>query len=359
MFCGSSDLIPHFEKDYSIDLGCYCVEKETECYKMPYNVFKCGQCKTYQTAYLGDLNIIYNYNANAFGTIRSSMNQLFSEFILKNPKVSHLIEIGGGNGGLSELIMEQREVVYEIVDPTYSGSTENRVIHKTFFENIGSCQMTADTLVMSHVFEHFYEPTAILDNIFESKSIQYIYLNFPDLENCIKKDNYHVLNPEHIYYVENQFIEKLFYRYGFKLVETYSHLDHSVFFAFERVRATKDLSLTLYNYYADIDVPQFFQRILKRVQEIHEKIEGYEGAVYIWPCSMHTVYLTAFGLDVSRIKGVLDNSPHKIGSYLYGSKLPCLSFMETVRSDEPKRIILNGGCYNQELADKYPDITFI
>lgn len=95
MFCSSSSLIPHFEKDYTIDLGCYCVEKDTPCYNMPYNVLKCENCKTYQTAYLGDLDIIYNYNANAFGTIRSTMNQLFAEFILKNPNVSHVIEIEG------------------------------------------------------------------------------------------------------------------------------------------------------------------------------------------------------------------------------------------------------------------------
>lgn len=39
-----------------------------------------------------------------------------------------------GNGGLSELIIEQRKVLYEIVDPTYSGLTEERIIHKTFLK---------------------------------------------------------------------------------------------------------------------------------------------------------------------------------------------------------------------------------
>ena len=48
---------------------------------------------------------------------------------------------------------------------------------------------------------------------------------------------------------------------------------------------------------------------------------------------------------------VLDNSPHKIGKYLYGYNLYCKSFKEITESDNKKIIILAGGLYNKEIID--------
>jgi len=216
---------------------------------------------------------------------------------------------------------------------------------------------------MSHVFEHFYEPAKIMKRFKDISSIQHIFLNFPDLESYIKDDNYHVLNPEHIFYVENNFIVRLYENYGFQLKNIYYHQKHSVFFEFERSNSINNSnSLTLINENSMMDVSGFFDRIFERVKQINTILEEHPNKpVYIWPCSMHTIYLFALGLNPDKIEAILDNAPHKIGQYLYGYKKKCIPFKDILEDTTKKGIvILNGGCYNQEIINKgYSHLLFI
>ena len=365
MFCYDTKLTPLWKESFEIPLGCYVIpDINKKCYTMPFNILKCEACKSYQTQFLGDVDIIYDYNANSHGTIRSSMDELFASFITKNQNIKSIIEIGGGNGGLSDIILEkQNSLSYTIVDPTYSGNTNNKIIKRTFFENIPDNELTVDTIVMSHVFEHFYEPAKVLKRFKDITSIQHIFLNLPDLESYIKDDNYHVLNPEHIFYVENEFIIRLYKMYGFVIKNIYYHQKHSVFFEFERVDTIMELdSRNLVNKNSMTDVSGFFNRIFERIYMINSIIDKYPNKpVYIWPCSMHTIYLFTLGLNPQKIEAILDNAPHKIGQYLYGYKKKCISFKDILEDTSKESIvILNGGCYNQEIINKgYSHILFI
>lgn len=364
MFCYHNILTPLWDKPFDIPLGCYVIpDKNKQCYSMPFNILKCQKCSSYQTQFLGNVDIIYDYNANSHGTIRSTMDQLFASFILSKSSIKKIMEIGGGNGGLSDIILEKNpKLEYTIVDPTYSGNKNGKIIKNTFFENIPNSDIQVDTLVMSHVFEHFYEPAKIVERFQNIENINTIFLNLPDLESYIKNDNYHVLNPEHIFYVENQFIIQLFKKYGFIMKQIYYHEQHSVFFEFERSQELIDPScINLINNTSDLDVSNFFQRIFDKIQHIHDTIKIYpERPVYIWPCSMHTIYLFALGLDSNKIIAILDNAPHKIGQYLYGYKKQCIPFNNILNLSKECIVILNGGCYNQEIKNKgYSHILFI
>jgi len=363
IFCKSKELFKLWEQPREIFLGCYVVSSPAHiCHKMPFNILKCVKCKTYQTQYLGDMSIIYNYNASSHGVIRSTMNQLFAEFITTDTHINSILEIGGGNGDLSDILIHSRkDLQYTIVDPTYSGTTTNKTVVNGFFESV-SIHDNIDTIVMSHVFEHFYEPTEILTRFKDMKSVKTIFLNFPNLESCIKENQYHVLNPEHIYYAENQFITKLFDCFGFSVKKTYFHNKHSVFFEFRRIDRKIDThsEQLIQNLSSDVDVPTFFERILERIADINTIIRSHpEHAIYIWPCSMHTTYLIAMGLDFDKI-GILDNAPHKIGQYLYGTNKKCGRLSDILLSSNNSIVILNGGCYNDEVKSLVSDnIIFI
>jgi hypothetical protein len=174
IFCNGSKLTKVLDKDLYTPMGCYTVDDNTKSHSMPFNILLCEGCLTCQTAYRGDLDIIYNYNSGFFGSIRTDMNILFADFISNNKNIKDIVEIGAGHGILSDIIIQKNKLNYTIFDPTYSGTIENKTIIKEFIND--GTQITGDALIMSHVFEHFYKPLDILEKIFKS-SIKYIYLN--------------------------------------------------------------------------------------------------------------------------------------------------------------------------------------
>jgi hypothetical protein len=306
---------------------------------------------------LGDPAIIYNYSAGSYGNIRNTMNNLFSDFIIENRDINNIVEIGAGHGILSDIILDKIKVSYTIIDPTFSGIKENKTIIKSLFEDAGS--INGDTLIMSHIFEHFQKPLDVLETIYKSP-IKTVYVNHPDMEYWIKNNYYCILNPEHTFYIENDFIEQIFSKYGFKLARKYHHENFSIFFEFKRTNTIIDTSIPM-NKESRIDVYNFFRNIYERVKTINNTIKDLpsETKVYIWPCSMATTYLCAFGLDMPRIHGVIDNSDKKIGKYLYGYNLYCYSFEETIGTNDNIAVILNGGVYNKEVSINRANVKLI
>ena len=366
LFCDCDMLQPILTTSYQIPLGCYVVPTSNHPgVSMPFQVMNCPMCHTHQLRYFGNPDIIYNYEANSHGSIRSSMNEVFSKFVTQDSSITSILEIGAGHGDLADQILSiNSNLSYTIIDPTYSGTENQRTIIRSFIEKIPKESIHADTIVMSHVFEHFYKPNAILKLFQETPSIQTICLNMPDLDAYIQQGNYHVLNPEHIYYIEREFLMALFEKHGFK-TEMYSfHENHSVFYRFRRFTPIpNDTCLNpLKNIHATTQVSAFFEAIQTRIQTIQTELDKHpERPFYIWPCSMHTTYLLSLGLDPNRVTAILDNAPHKIGQYLYGFQKECQAFSSVLKTTQPIFILLNGGCYNAEIqtSTQNPNITWL
>jgi hypothetical protein len=273
--------------------------------------------------------------------------EMFADFILENKQTSGILEVGAGNGSLSQSILDKEVLQYTIVDPSYAGPTENREIKSCYFEDYIDATTNTNTIVMSQVFEHFYDPSAILKKIQETPSIEYVYVSWPNLEAFIKNGVYHVLNPEHTFYVENDFLVDLFKFYEFTLEKTYFHMDHSVFFAFKRTAQLENVQPPK-NKSAEENTKHFFERALTNIKTANSALEP-NTPVYIWPCSMHTLFCMSLGLKKELIDNILDNSPLKINKYLYGYKHKCLAFQPMIKSSREKIILLSGGCYNSEI----------
>jgi hypothetical protein len=204
---------------------------------------------------------------------------------------------------------------------------------------------------MSQVFEHFYDPVNIIEKIKSLSTIDYIYISWPNLESFIKNGVYHVLNPEHIYYIENQFLIDLFKYFNYTLGRVYYHTTHSVFFEFKKESFQTENQIFPTNKNTANDTKLFFSRILNNIQEANTLIRKTSDPVYIWPCSMHTLFCLSLGLESTLILNVLDNSTFKIGRYLYGFKHKCIEFTKTTTTPDKKIIVITGGCYNSEIID--------
>lgn len=372
IFCNATDLDEMFSNDKTVPLGSYTTSCATHpCKFMPFNIQICSKCATHQIKYLGDISEVYDTNhAYSFGEILKRKILEFSNCIndtICMTNIEGIIEIGAGSGKLADHILTTYNGPYYIVDPHYFGQLDNRrIVIPQYAENLDpNSTPLANTVIMSHVFEHFYEPLKILEKLQQSHShIKYVCLDFPDLETYVKKGTYHVLNPEHTFYVDNNFLSQVFQRHGFQLLKKQHFADHSVFLIFERVTHDTICTLPAINESAKNSIAKFVQEIATKVNRLNKLLENTDDIPkYIWPCSMHTQYLFVYGLRHDLLTAVLDNSPAKIGNFMYGYRKPCASFQGVIDSGKPALVIMNGGCFNQEVIEaakqKNPHITFL
>jgi hypothetical protein len=345
-----------FTKDLSIPISCYCNEnKDSDNIFIPYNVFTCLLCKTTQTKYLGNLDIIYKFNhADSTGNIMKNLHKYACNILEKYiDNITNITEIGSAKGILSSLILREYKSIskYYIIEPQFIGNIiEKQIIIQNFFENVNLKEYSdSNTIIISHVMEHFYNPIDILKKIQDNTNIEYFLLIWPDLEYYKDNNIYHVLNTEHTFYVDNNFIKLLFNNYSFEMLEQIKYENHSVIYFFKRNNNLKSQELINENYLIDT----YFNRILSRKQEIIDFIKYNKNnnkQIYIWPASVHTQFLLMI-TEIKDIDFVLDNSPNKIGKYLYGYNLECKSFEDNNNNDR-NAIILNGGCFNKEVINK-------
>jgi hypothetical protein len=179
------------------------------------------------------------------------MHYQFSKLILKNDKIKNIIEIGGSASILSDTILSNNSnVVYTIVEPNVHMYEPQKHIRKKivddFIENVDRSHIDKnDTLVLSHILEHFYEPKHILDKLLFNSNVKYFYLVWPDLDYYLKSGIVNILTIEHIYYVSTEFLIKLIESYGFVTNETIKFHNHSIFFEFERSSTLSDHAVSI------------------------------------------------------------------------------------------------------------------
>ena len=351
IFCKNNDFELLFEEskyNSSLSLGLYNIK--TNGYFMPYNVQICKTCNTFQNKYIGNLSIIYDNNhVDNYGKTKTEKHRLFTNFILENKNIDGIIEIGSCNGILARNILENISTSYHIIEPSYTGDKTDINIIESFFENVDVMTINANTIIMSDIFEHFYNPIDILDKIKDSKNIKYIYLNHPDFDYSIDNNILMNLNCEHTFLIQHNFLFSLFEKYGFKLNKRYDYANFSLFLEFERVDFgfLINTNIQLKNETLYDDAKLFFNNIITIVDNLNKFIdENPSKKIYIWPTSVHSITLFTYGLKYEKLAGILDNSPNKIGKYLYGYNLLCSSFNEMIDNINPDDCIIISGAGN-------------
>ena len=346
------------KEDKEIPLACYGTDSPNDAIKIPYNVHTCNKCYTSQTKYLGDLDIIYKHNhADSTGELMKTLHKNVLSMLTKyKDNIKSIVEVGASTGLLSDLILANIDTLekYYIIDPNFFGLEHpKKTVIMDFLENVDYTQYSdANTLIISHVFEHFYKPMEILKKIKENKNLDYFCLVWPDLQYYKNNNNYHLLNTEHTYYVDNNFIIKLMHNNQFEIIERKYYRDHSVIYMFKRNNTLS--TQVLVN--EDWKIDSFINKVISNGDRIRSFLETHkEKTKTIWPCSVHTQYLLMYNPDiVPKLNYILDNSPTKINKYLYGYDLKCLSFTDML-SNPDTCFILNGGVFNKEIIKYFDD----
>lgn len=365
VICKTSLESSYFDKDTQTYAAHYAVDTSIDVQPIPFNICECPKCGTAQLKYLGDLDEIYKINhADSTGKTMQELHHQTKSMIVRNKhNIQNILEIGSSVGYLADLILNELNINYFIIEPCYKGTQRNNkhIIHN-FYEYVDDSAIAANTLIISHVFEHFYNPIEILDKISKNQQIKHLYIVWPDLEYYMQNNILHVLNTEHTYYVDNAFLINLFASYGFELVEKEGYKGHSALFYFQRCyNASVTNNITYKN--TVVPLESFYSRIQSTIRAWNTIIEeNRDKRIYIWPASIHCLYLLQFGLS-TKITGCLDNSSNKINKYLYGYNIPIFNFQEIVENNSENTIILvNGGVFNKDIEEtckKAANIQFV
>lgn len=358
IFCDSYLQNVFLKKDLNAYIGHYCIDTnfKRDIHKIPYNIFICNKCKTIQNKYLGNLNLVYLFGHNeGIGKLYDDMHKNFSNLILENEKINNIIEIGASVGTLSNLILKNNDSInYTIVEPNNEEQSSNRKkIIKLFVEDIDKNIISKnDTLVMSHILEHFYKPKDILDKLLFNTNIENFYLCWPDLDYYIKNNVLNVLTMEHTFYIDLNFlINFLKSRFNFTLSKKIKFKNHSIFLYFKRSN-TNIININLINDNIPNKIENYFNKVSLTIKKINNILKtNNDNKIYLWPCSIHNLFLLKFNeFDINNIEAFLDNSKNKIDKRVYGINKKCLSFNNIINDNNlNKVIILNGGPFNYEL----------
>jgi hypothetical protein len=330
---------------------------------MPFNILVCNKCYTFQNEYLGNLNIIYeNNHVDSFGDTKNVMFNLFSKFILENKNIRGIVEVGASHDYFPRLIKEKINTEYYIIEPSFHGNSNGLNIINKYLEEVDLSDLSANTIIMSSVFEHFYEPINLLKQISNSKNIEYIILNHPDFETNVETKTFTILNSEHTFYIEADFFINYFRKYGFKINKRNDLRNHSLFLEFKRDDNLINESLELVNKNSISYITSYFNHINSIIKYLNPLlINKNSKKYYIWPASAHStaIFINDFRYDL--LDGMLDNSPNKIHKYSVGYGLKVSSFDEIIKRNDPNTciIITGAGKYLDEIDLSKSNIEFI
>jgi len=370
IFCKNEVLETLLESDSStsISLGCLPGNERDDHVgskiMIPYNIQHCKECNSCQTKYIGDLQIVYETNhLDNYGTTKTKKFEQFSKFILENPCPDmNTLEIGACHTDMAEKILQETTGTYTIIEPAITTHIHNPRLNiiNDFFENVDIEHEPFDAIIMSDVFEHFYNPVEIIRKIQQS-GIKYIYMNHPDFDYSITNNINVSLNIEHTFLIEHQFLFSLFENHGFRLSKLKNFESQSLFLEFTRIPEDVSYNNLLLNINTLKNVKNHIYHLREQSRIANEYMSNNpDKKYYIWPCSVHSATFFSFGFDYTKLTGICDNSPNKIGKYLNGYGLECVSFDSMVKggdnNDEACIFISSAGSYTKELALTNPAV---
>jgi hypothetical protein len=145
------------------------------------------------------------------------------------------------------------------------------------------------------------------------------------------------------YYVD-YFLKKT----GFDILEKAEYKNHSHFYTVEKTNKKENVILdNRYGYYKEM-FNNYITYHKDLVSKINKQIKETSSEVFLFGGHIFSQYLIAFGLNVSRITNILDNSLLKQEKRLYGSDLIVKSPKILSKYNNPV-VILKAGLYNDEI----------
>ena len=274
----------------------------------------------------------------------------FAEYINSYNNSHNILEIGGGSGQLAKIVTSKNNLIkWTVIEPNPRIESSNQInVIDGFFDHKLCLEKGIDTIVISQVLEHIYEPSEFIKEISIFLNIGgKVILAYPQTKVWLDKKYTNAINFEHTFLIDD-FIEYLFCKNGFKTLDKEIYKEHSIFYTFENKRIE----------YQNLEIPNKYDEYKKifssfisyhqsLIKDLNTKISESNLPVYLFGAHIFATYLFSFGLS-KNIKGILDNSKIKQNRRLYGTPF-IVSSPKILKGQGEVNVILKAGHFNDEI----------
>jgi hypothetical protein len=299
------------------------------------------------------LDVLYpeSHGAGAVGSLWDEHHKTFAKFLAEK-KPSSVLEIGGGHGRLETAYQEFDQISWTILEPNPSPVDGCKAAFiRGFFDEKFKLDTEVEAIVHSHLFEHIYEPQIFMRQLSDfMRDDQQLVFSLPNMRIMLERKYTNCINFEHTLFLTEEYVDHLLAKHGFRIdSKEYFKDDHSIFYRAIRdqdiasIPLSSDLYLknkTLYGEYINFHIGL--------IKEINQKLNEIKQPIYLFGAHVFAQYLVAFGLDTSRITGLLDNDKNKHGKRLSGTNLKVFAPSVLKELDAP-HVVLRAGVYNSEI----------
>jgi len=330
----------------------------------------CVECGCVQLQNLFLQNIIYSQPLEIFnGPIIKKHRELFCDFIINNINYEPLLfEIGGSYGDLAKMIInkyleDNLYVTYKILE--YSSENYPKIENLEYIS--GDCEtyeyIGINTIIMSHVFEHLYNPREFIEKI-SNTEIKNVFISIPDMDDLLKNGDINNLNILHTFYINTQYIVYLFNEYGFSIENMYNYKCNSNFYFFKKniqrssvVLLDEEGSNELLSRERIIQYKN--KELLLQHKVVYDKFKSdinnihIDKPFFICPSGFYGqfVYFNLNKETVKNVIGFLDGDIFKIDKRLCGTPLKIFKKSQVDKYD--RIIVLISSCkHNNEIQDE-------
>jgi hypothetical protein len=313
----------------------------------------CEDSGIIQLRYLIDPSILYSkFHSEAMGGVWETHHDLLASLIAEYGEDHSILEIGGADSKLALKTLNKSNLIkqWTIVDPNANINILNDKLKciKEFFGNYIPKKYEFDMVIHSHVLEHIYNPKQFLTAVSKMmKDGDYHIFSIPNLYVYLKNKYINTITFEHSLFLTEEIVDYLLTCYNFKTEKKIYYGEHSIFYV---TMKQKTLPLPLpdkYREYKQLYI-DFFSYYKGYVEELNKELGTTTQNVYLFGGHVFSQYLISLGLDISKIKCILDNSQLKNQKRLYGTPLIIKSPNDIVL-DENSMVILKTGSYQEEI----------
>jgi SAM-dependent methyltransferase len=318
----------------------------------------CEDCGCIQLIYLLPLEILYRYPHND-GVVSETWERhdatLVEEILKLNS--NRICEIGGGSGNLANKVVSKRKTIsYTIVDPNANPNLNGVKIVRGLIERNLDETKNCDLIIMSHVFEHLYEPNNFLVDLKNQlREESKVLISVPQIDSYLRDGAANGLNFEHTYYLDENIMKYLAAISGMKVESSKYFRDHSVFYIL-----SKGSQPTPFRPFNGMDLTQsLFSNIFSSTRNFVESINEQSlkcDEMYVFGAHVFTQHLIHHGLKTENVRGVLDNSPTKQGKRLYGTQF-LISSPEILRGRKNVCVVIPPSKYLNEMLQQVLQIN--